>query len=320
VFETVAYAAGYAVFRWVRNRQGDIMSEPQRWTVLAAAAVGALLGSRLLGLAEQWPTVLAAWRAGRVSALFLSPGGKTIVGGLLGGWLGVEIVKRMSGIRRRTGDLFVLPLCAGIAVGRVGCFLAGLADDTYGKPTTLPWAVDFGDRIGRHPVQLYEILFLVLVGVLVNTHIRLAEGARFRVFLAAYLSWRIAVDLLKPQPLVHGMNLIQWACERRCSMSWWADRSIFAKIFTVLALAFVAGIGLCGVDSAFLANLRDTHEEFGPNTFVGGIGAIAILLSALGLVLTAVAWGVVRLAALFRHEDPESENLLDHPDDEKKSD
>jgi hypothetical protein len=103
-------------------------------------------------------------------------------------------------------------------------------------------------------------------------------------------------------------------------MSWWADRSIFAKIFTVLALAFVAGIGLCGVDAAFLANLRDTHEEFGPNTFVGGIGAIAILLSALGLVLTAVTWGVVRLAALFRHEDPESENLLDHPDDEEKSD
>ena len=212
VLETVAYAAGYAVFRSVRSRQGDIVSEPQRWTVLAAAAVGALLGSRLLGLAEQWPTVLAAWRAGRVWALLLSPGGKTIVGGLLGGWLGVEIVKRMSGIRRRTGDLFVLPLCVGIAVGRVGYLLAGFADDTYGKPTNLPWAIDLGDGIGRHPVQLYEILFLILVGVLLSANFRLPEGARFRIFLAAYLAWRIAVDFLKTQPLVHGLNMIQWAC------------------------------------------------------------------------------------------------------------
>jgi prolipoprotein diacylglyceryltransferase len=211
LLETVAYAGGYAVFRWVRGRQGDVVSEPQRWTVLAAAAVGALLGSRLLGLAEQWPTVLIAWRAGRVWALLLSAGGKTIVGGLLGGWLGVEIAKRMTGIRRRTGDLFVLPLCVGIAVGRVGCLLAGLADDTYGKPTSFPWAVDLGDGIGRHPVQLYEIFFLILVGVLL-TNIRLPEGARFRIFLAAYLAWRIAIDFLKPQPLVHGMNLIQWAC------------------------------------------------------------------------------------------------------------
>jgi prolipoprotein diacylglyceryltransferase len=135
-----------------------------------------------------------------------------VVGGLLGGWFGVEIAKRMTGIRRRTGDLFVLPLCVSIAVGRVGCLLAGLADDTYGKPTSLPWALDLGDGIGRHPVQLYEILYLVLVGVLLSTNIRLAEGARFRIFLAAYLAWRIAIDFLKPQPLIHGMNPIQWAC------------------------------------------------------------------------------------------------------------
>ena len=78
VFETLAYAAGYGTFRRVRARQGDVVGEP-RWTVLAAAAVGALLGSRLLGLAEQWPTVEAAWRSGRLWALMFSPGGKTIV-------------------------------------------------------------------------------------------------------------------------------------------------------------------------------------------------------------------------------------------------
>jgi phosphatidylglycerol:prolipoprotein diacylglycerol transferase len=212
VMETLAYAAGFAVYRWQRARQGDVVAEPQRWTVLAAAAVGALAGSRLLGVAEQWPTVLAAWRAHRLAELLFSPGGKTIVGGLLGGWLGVEIAKKFTGIHRRTGDLFALPLCVGIAVGRIGCLLAGLADDTYGKPTTLPWAVNLGDGIGRHPVQVYEILFLILLGLLVTARIKLPEGARFRIFLAGYLAWRLVIDFFKPQPLLHGLNLIQWSC------------------------------------------------------------------------------------------------------------
>ncbi|HKF48172.1 MAG TPA: prolipoprotein diacylglyceryl transferase family protein [Terracidiphilus sp.] len=212
VFESLGYAAGYAVFRRIRARRGDIIGEPQRWTVIAAAAVGALAGSRLLGLAEQWPTVIAAMRAGHMMSLLFSPGGKTIVGGLLGGWLGVELAKRITGIRSRTGDLFVLPLCVGIAVGRIGCFLAGLADDTYGKATSLPWAVDFGDHVPRHPVQLYEILVLALLAWIATRPAALPEGARFRIFMAGYLAWRLAIDFLKPQPLIGGMNLIQWAC------------------------------------------------------------------------------------------------------------
>jgi prolipoprotein diacylglyceryltransferase len=212
VFETLAYAVAFAVYRRRRARRGDVIADPQRWTVIAAAAVGALAGSRLLGLAEQWPTVLSATRAGRLVVLVLSPGGKTIVGGLLGGWVAVELVKRASGIRSRTGDLFALPLCVGIAVGRIGCFMAGLADDTYGKPTHLPWGVDFGDGVARHPVQLYEILFLAILGVIVSRPARWREGARFRIFLAGYLTWRLAIDFLKPQPHVAGLNLIQWAC------------------------------------------------------------------------------------------------------------
>lgn len=212
ILETLAYAAGYATFRRFRDKLGDIIPEPQRWTVIAGAAVGALLGSRILGIAEQWPTALAAARSGHFLAMLFMPGGKTIVGGLMGGWIGVEIVKRVSGIRSRTGDLFVLPLCVGIAVGRIGCFVAGLSDDTYGKPTSLPWAIDFGDGIGRHPTQLYEIVFLAALAFGLTRRAPLANGQRFRIFLAAYLGWRIVIDFFKPQPLVGGMNVIQWAC------------------------------------------------------------------------------------------------------------
>jgi phosphatidylglycerol---prolipoprotein diacylglyceryl transferase len=208
VFETLGYACGYAWYRRARERSGDFLGDEQRWAVIAAAAIGALAGSRVLGLLEQTPRLKITWQT-----IFL-PGGKTIVGGLLGGWFAVEMVKRLRGIRTRTGDLFVIPLCIGIGLGRIGCFLAGLADDTYGTPTRLPWGVDFGDGITRHPTQLYEILFLGLLAVALNYYNRRPhpEGATFRLFLGAYLGWRLVIDFIKPQPLVRGLNLIQWSC------------------------------------------------------------------------------------------------------------
>ena len=89
-------------------------------------------------------------------------------------------------------------------------------------------------------------------------------------------------------------------------MSFWANRSIFAKILIVLPITLVIGVGLCGVDASLPANLGFPHEEFGPNTLVGEIGGIALVLSALGLIVTAVVWGVVVLFGhtLFRHKGP----------------
>ena len=133
IFETLAYTVGYAVYRRSRDRRGDFLPDDYRWLIIAAASIGALLGSRFLGLLEEIPISQLTWRN------LLFPGGKTIVGGLLGGWLAVEIAKRFKHIHSRTGDLFVVPLCIGIAIGRIGCFLAGLADDTFGTSTHLPW-------------------------------------------------------------------------------------------------------------------------------------------------------------------------------------
>ena len=209
VFEVLAYTVGYQVYRRSRARTGDFLPDEQRWIIIAAAAVGALLGSRILGILEQAPRLDITWRT------FLQPtGGKTIVGGLLGGWIAVELTKHFRQIHSRTGDLFAIPLCIGIAVGRIGCLLAGLADDTYGTPTALPWGIDFGDGIPRHPTQLYEIVFLIALAAFLHRYSQRPhpEGSTFRLFLFAYLTWRLLIDFIKPQPLIHGLNLIQWAC------------------------------------------------------------------------------------------------------------
>ena len=58
------------------------------------------------GLAEQW--------------LY---GNRSVLGGLVGAWLGVHVAKRLVGYRLRTGDLFAPAVALGMAVGRVGCLL-----------------------------------------------------------------------------------------------------------------------------------------------------------------------------------------------------
>lgn len=211
VFESLGYLVGSRLFFLLRRRTTDFLAPEQRWTLIAGAAVGALLGSKALVWIQH---------AGQWSAMAAHPesfaAGKTIVGGLLGGTIAVEGVKRAIGVTRRTGDLFVLPLCAGIAIGRIGCFLAGLTDHTYGLPTSLPWGVDFGDGITRHPAQLYEVAALAAIALWAWRAARspaLHEGDVYRGFLTLYFVFRIVLEWLKPNPvLLPGLSGIQIAC------------------------------------------------------------------------------------------------------------
>ena len=66
-----------------------------------------------------------------------------------------------------------------------------------------PWFqnLDLGDGIRRHPVCLYEILFLAFTWIaLVQLQKRyvLLEGARFKLFMISYLSFRFLLDFIKP--------------------------------------------------------------------------------------------------------------------------
>lgn len=208
LLEGLGLFAGARLYFYLRKR--DSAPAEIRWGVLAGAALGAGLGAHLLHALNELPRALSgAWPYRQLLM------GKTIVGAILGGWVGVELAKRLLGEKKSTGDLFVAPLLLGIAIGRVGCFLTGLSDLTCGLPTRLPWGVDFGDGIPRHPAQLYEIAALALFAAAVPwLRKRLDEpGALFRVFLAFYLLLRIGLDALKPDlPLALHLSGIQWGC------------------------------------------------------------------------------------------------------------
>jgi phosphatidylglycerol---prolipoprotein diacylglyceryl transferase len=206
IFESVAYAVGFYMYSRSRRLQGDFLPASDRYSVIAAAVIGAALGSRILFWFEDPALTLQ-----HIFDPFYLLAGKTIVGGLLGGTLAVEWVKRRTGITRRTGDLFAIPMAVAIAIGRIGCFLEGLPDHSYGIATTLPWGVDFGDGIHRHPTQLYEVLFLAALAFWLRRQ-PCREGDRYRTFLVAYLTFRLAIDFLKPGVPFAGLTCLQWAC------------------------------------------------------------------------------------------------------------
>jgi prolipoprotein diacylglyceryltransferase len=209
VFDVLAYAIGFRLFLWQRRRFGDTIDTHARWTVVAAAILGAAIGSKVFFWLEDPAETLANW----TNPVFLF-GGKTIVGGLIGGLVGVELEKRWAGITRRTGDLFAMPLAAGIAIGRIGCFLSGLPDRTYGTPSSLPWAVDFGDGIPRHPTQVYESVVMTIAAFVLGRLTRRAhrEGDVFKLFMVIYFALRLAVDTLKPEVrILLGLSSLQWA-------------------------------------------------------------------------------------------------------------
>ena len=209
VFDLLAWLSAALLAWWIRRRgyldgaapRRTLRSDPWYFTALATGAIaGAILfGSFNMGLAGFWTL------------------GHSIAGAIAGGIVTVEIYKLVTGIRGSTGLPFVGPLALGIAVGRFGCFFAGLSDYTYGTPTSLPWGVDFGDHIMRHPVQLYEsaamFAFLIVYLRALQNRSELFLRNGFYLFVGWYALQRFAWEFLKPYPTVLGpFNIFHVIC------------------------------------------------------------------------------------------------------------
>ncbi|MFO0946132.1 MAG: prolipoprotein diacylglyceryl transferase family protein [Planctomycetota bacterium] len=188
------------------RRGGNQLRMPsrERWGILAGAFVGAMLGAKL-------PFVLSDWH-GLIDGSAWFTNGKTILTGLVGGYLGVELAKFALGIQVKTGDRFAVPVAVAVAIGRLGCLLAGCC---FGAPTAGVWGVDFGDGIRRHPVQLYEFTFHLGAAILLEYLQRrgLFQGQLFKLYILLYLAFRFLTEFLRPEvPLWLGLTGYQWCC------------------------------------------------------------------------------------------------------------
>jgi phosphatidylglycerol:prolipoprotein diacylglycerol transferase len=209
----------FLLTRYLLPKPAPLVALPwwQRAVLALSGLVGGALGAKL-------PFVLGV---GGEGTGWLADG-KTITTGLATAYLAVELTKFVLDVRVKTGDTFALPLALALAVGRWGCFCNGCC---YGTATTLPWAVDFGDGVLRHPTQIYESLFHLTMALVLVLLMR--RGAlRYQLlkfYLIAYCVYRFATEFIRPEP-VNGLGLtfyqsvcvtlaaallVQWALDER---------------------------------------------------------------------------------------------------------
>jgi phosphatidylglycerol---prolipoprotein diacylglyceryl transferase len=212
IFEMLAYATGFRYYLYLRQHLGDTIIDDQRIGVIIGGIMGAAVFSKTLGFLEH--PQLFALAYDNIMYIFAS---KTIVGGLIGGVIGVEITKKILKIKSSTGDLFCFPIIAGMMIGRLGCFFAGSDDGTWGYQTDWITGMDGGDGVIRHPMPLYEIVILATIWLTlrkIKHKVNGPDGVLFQIFMVSYLSWRLIAEFFKPTYVIDpiGLSAIQISC------------------------------------------------------------------------------------------------------------
>lgn len=210
VLEYLAFFVAFRYYVYLRRKSIDVISSNNRLSIILGAALGALIGSRLIGFLEN---PLIEFSQQNLIQLLNT---KTIMGGLFGGLLGVEFVKKRIGESRSSGDLFTFPIILGIFIGRIGCFLSGINEFTYGYETESVFGMDLGDGLMRHPTSLYELVFLIILFFIlkrIKKNAQLKSGELFKWFMILYFGFRFFIEFLKPNVFyVFGLSSIQILC------------------------------------------------------------------------------------------------------------
>lgn len=205
--------AGLAVAYWAlkKRRQDSGLTSEEQAFLGVAAFLGGMFGSKV----PFWIASIQQTDSAVASPLFWIADGKTILGGIFGGYVAVELTKLTLGITRRTGDQFAVPVAIAVSAGRIGCFLAGCC---FGSVADLPWSCTFetaGDSLPRHPTQLYEFAFHAsAVGWLYVSEQRgWLKERRLVVYLLAYLAYRFVTEWIRPEVVIAaGLTAYQVAC------------------------------------------------------------------------------------------------------------
>lgn len=210
VLEYLAFFVAFRYYVFLRRKSKDHISSNNRLSIILGAALGALIGSRLVGFLEN---PMVEFSQQNIIQLLNT---KTIMGGLFGGLLGVEFAKKRIGETESSGDLFTFPIILGIFIGRIGCFLSGINEFTYGEETSFFTGMNLGNGVLRHPTSLYELVFLIFLffGLkYIRNTCNLKNGDLFKWFMILYFGFRFFIEFLKPNVFyVFGLSTIQILC------------------------------------------------------------------------------------------------------------
>ncbi len=205
VFLAIAFLCAILVTVKLAERDGlprERIYDLSLWMLLAS-----LVGSKILMLFTE-----PEYRGNPSQLLsldFLRSGG-VFYGGLLGAVIaGYLLMKRYKLPWWKTADACAPGIAIGNFFGRQGCFAAGCC---WGKPTSLPWGVQFSE-LGHeitgvpidahlHPTQLYESFAMLLVFLfLLWLHKRKRfNGQVILAYALLYSIIRFAIEFVRDDP------------------------------------------------------------------------------------------------------------------------
>ena len=173
--------------------------EGRRPALLAAylgGLLGALVGAKLGYILAELPWLLHAPDAVR-RMLY----GKTILGGFLGGYGGVELGKAIIGYKSATGDVFARIVPAGLVAGRLGCALNGCCLGVQVDEARW-WAMHDAEGVARVPSTALEAIFhFSSAAAAWILHRRgILRGQLFHLYLIAYGVFRFVTELARETP------------------------------------------------------------------------------------------------------------------------
>lgn len=226
----VATGIALAAFasRWLGNPTK--LPAAARSRLVFAAVLGAILGAYAL----QLPADLLGWSAPPPPGvggdhLPLGPlGGRTVLGGLLGGLAAVELQKRRLSVHTSTGAAFGLPLALALGCGRLGCLAAGCCAGTACAPAW--WTTTDPAGIARVPVQAIEAVFHFGAATLFLVHAsrrpaRPDRGTGFAAYLTSYGVLRFVLETWREHPpLALGLTWHQYLAATLATIGgvlWW---------------------------------------------------------------------------------------------------
>lgn len=191
----VMFALGFLIATWMAMREAKkrgIKKEIVENLVLYIL-LSSIIGARLFYVFFYWPDniPLTFWDIFKVWE-----GGLAFFGGFIGALIASYIYIRKHKLEFwKFADILTLPIIAGHIIGRLGDYFTG---GHPGKISDMPWSI-FLDGALRHPVVLYEIIGLVIIGAIIYNLKKLNkfEGFLFLVYVQLYAVQRMLLDFFR---------------------------------------------------------------------------------------------------------------------------
>ncbi len=200
-FVALGFLAGLFFIAKEAKRRGLDIDEV--YTFALISIVAGLLGARI-----GW-IITEGWGINFREALRFWGGGLIWHGGIIGALLGTyayAVFKKINFLKY--ADVFAIGIPLGHAIGRIGCFFG---DYHLGRVTEVPWAILVNGE-PRHPVTLYELIFLVPL-FLILWKIRKKEkfdGWMLGIYILSYAAIRFLLDFFRTDPTYLGLTVAQY--------------------------------------------------------------------------------------------------------------